>query len=155
MEATIKQVYNSLPSKAFVTATTDRGGGEFACFAKIGTELQVKLYFADPYCSHQRGSNEHGNGLLREFYPKGTNLGGVSHEELKHSLDLINNRPRKCIGWISPVQAFNIVHNSLSTSLVFVVATRVKPCEITIYKENDDFLSGEVLKTLIYPVAFQ
>jgi len=105
METAIKQVYNSLPSKAFVTATTDRGG-EFACFAKIEADLRVKLYFADPYCSHQRGSNEYGNGLLREFYPKGFNLGSVSDEELAHVLSLINNRPRKCLGWISPVQAF-------------------------------------------------
>jgi len=56
MELAIKQVYNSLPNKAFITATTDRGG-EFACFKKIETDLKVKLYFADPYCSHQRGSN--------------------------------------------------------------------------------------------------
>ena len=105
MEAAIRQVYNSLPSKAFVTATTDRGG-EFACFKKIETDLQVKLYFADPYCSHQRGSNEYGNGLLREFYPKGTNLGYVSVEDLELSLSLINNRHRTCLHWISPVQAF-------------------------------------------------
>jgi len=107
METAIKQVYNSLPSKTFITATTDRGG-EFACFKNIETDLQVKLYFADPYCSHQRGSNEYGNGLLREFYPKGFNLGSVSDEELAQVLSLINNRPRKCLGWISPVQAFNV-----------------------------------------------
>ena len=56
MEAAIKQVYYSLPNKAFITATTDRGG-EFACFKNIETDLKIKLYFADPYCSHQRGSN--------------------------------------------------------------------------------------------------
>ena len=106
METAIKQVYSSLPSKAFITATTDRGG-EFACFKNIETDLKVKLYFADPYCSHQRGSNEYGNGLLREFYPKGFNLGIVSDEELTYVLSLINNRPRKCLDWISPVQAFN------------------------------------------------
>lgn len=105
MEMAIKQVYNLLPSEAFVTATTDRGG-EFACFLNIERDLDVKLYFADPYCSHQRGSNEHGNGLLREFFPKGTDLGRVSDEELLRSLALINNRPRKCLGWISPIQAF-------------------------------------------------
>jgi len=105
MEAAIKQVYNSLPSKAFITATTDRGG-EFACFKEIETDLKIKLYFADPYCSHQRGSNEYGNGLLREFYPKGTNLGNVCDDELERVLLLINNRPRKCLGWVSPIQAF-------------------------------------------------
>jgi IS30 family transposase len=105
MESAIKQVYNSLPSKAFITATTDRGG-EFACFKTIETDLPVKLYFADPYCSHQRGSNEYGNGLLREFYPKGMNLDHVSNEELALAIFLINNRPRKCLDWFSPVQAF-------------------------------------------------
>jgi len=105
METAIKQVYNSLPKKAFITATTDRGG-EFACFQKIESDLQIKLYFADPYCSHQRGSNEYGNGLLREFFPKGTDLGSISDEQLSHVLSLINNRPRKCLEWISPMQAF-------------------------------------------------
>ena len=107
METAIKQVYNSLPNppQSFVTATTDRGG-EFACFERIEKDLQIKLYFADPYCSHQRGSNEYGNGLLREFYPKGTNLSVVDECQLASSLALINNRPRKCLGWISPVQAF-------------------------------------------------
>jgi IS30 family transposase len=107
MEVAIKQVYSLLPnpSKTFITATTDRGG-EFACFENIQNDLGVKVYFADPYCSHQRDSNEYGNGLLREFYPKGTNLANVSEDELNHSLMLINNRPRKCLGWISPVQAF-------------------------------------------------
>jgi IS30 family transposase len=105
MELAIKCVHQALPSNSFLTATTDRGG-EFACFENIQNDLGVKVYFADPYCSHQRGSNEYGNGLLREFYPKGTNLANVSEEELNHSLTLINNRPRKCLGWISPIQAF-------------------------------------------------
>ena len=107
MEQAIKQTYASLPKGSFITGTTDRGG-EFACFMNIERDLQIKLYFADPYCSHQRGSNEYGNGLLREFYPKGTDLADVSEEELIHSIDLINNRPKKCLGWISPVQAFEM-----------------------------------------------
>ena len=107
METAIKQVHSLLPNpgKTFITATTDRGG-ELACFENIQNDLGVKVYFADPYCSHQRGSNEYGNGLLREFYPKSTNLANVSVNELNHLLILINNRPRKCLGWISPVQAF-------------------------------------------------
>ena len=111
MEQAIKQVYNSLPDKAFLTATTDRGG-EFACFENVERDLKIKLYFADPYCSHQRGSNEYGNGLLREFYPKGTDLAKVEQRELERSIMLINSRPRKCLGWISPLQAFGseLVH---------------------------------------------
>jgi IS30 family transposase len=105
MELAIKSLCKQLPKKAFLTATTDRGG-EFACFEAIKKDLGITLYFADPYCSHQRGSNEYGNGLLREFFPKRTNLGKVRQEDLTQSLFLINSRPRKCLGWISPIQAF-------------------------------------------------
>jgi len=105
MENAIKYLHKALPNKAFLTATTDRGG-EFACFENIKTDLGLTLYFADPYCSHQRGTNEYQNGLLREFYPKKTNLALVDQRELTQNLFLINHRPRKCLGWISPIQAF-------------------------------------------------
>lgn len=105
MESAIKCLYRQLPEKAFLTATTDRGG-EFACFDAIQKDLGVTLYFADPFCPHQRGSNEYGNGLLREFFPKKSDFGKLSQQHLIHSLALINNRPRKCLHWISPVQAF-------------------------------------------------
>jgi len=105
MESAIKYLYKTLPKKAFLTATTDRGG-EFACFENIKKDLGLTLYFADPYCSHQRGSNEYSNGLLREFYPKKTDLGAINQQELTQSIFLINNRPRKCLNWISPIQAF-------------------------------------------------
>lgn len=105
MEKAIKHLYTVLPENAFLTATTDRGG-EFACFDNIKRDLGLNLYFADPYCPHQRGSNEYGNGLLREFFPKKTDLGSITQHELTQSLFLINSRPRKCLGWISPIQAF-------------------------------------------------
>jgi len=105
METAITYLYNVLPKKAFKTATTDRGG-EFACFDNIKRKLGLTLYFADPYCPHQRGSNEYGNGLLREFYPKKTDLAKISQNELIHNLILINGRPRKCLQWKTPIQAF-------------------------------------------------
>ncbi len=58
-----------MPIGAFKSGTTDRGK-EFACYDNIKKELGLILYFADPYSSWQRGSNENSNGLLREFYPK-------------------------------------------------------------------------------------
>jgi IS30 family transposase len=64
------------------------------------------MYFADPYSSWQRGSNENANGLLREFSPKESDLGEVTSEELERSLSLIMNRPRKCISWKIPNEAF-------------------------------------------------
>lgn len=54
------------------------------------------MYFADPYCAWQKGTNENSNGLLREFYPKGRNLSRVSEKTLKKNLALINARPKRC-----------------------------------------------------------
>lgn len=105
MEAAIKHLHALLPEGTFKTATTDRGG-EFACYDAIKRDLKLTLYFADPYCPHQRGTNEYSNGLLREFYPKGTDFAKISLSEITNHLFLINNRPRKCLHWISPLQAF-------------------------------------------------
>lgn len=105
MESAIKYLYRQLPKKAFLTATNDHGG-EFACFDAIKKALGITLYFADPYCPHQRRSNEYGNGLLREFFPKKTDLAKIEQKDLTRSLFLFNSRPTKCLGWISPIQAF-------------------------------------------------
>jgi len=105
METAIKKLHSILPKNAFKSGTVDRGK-EFACYDKIKKALNLTLYFADPYCSWQRGSNENSNGLLREFYPKKTDLAKVNQKELTHNLFLINSRPRKCLGWKSPIQVF-------------------------------------------------
>lgn len=105
MKNAIVQLFHSLPEGTFKTGTTDRGK-EFACWKTVKDELNLPLYFADPYSSWQRGSNENSNGLLREFYPKKTDLAKVDEKELIHNLFLINNRPRKCLGWKSPIQVF-------------------------------------------------
>lgn len=105
MEKAINQLVLILPSGAFDTATTDRGK-EFSCHKSIKDKHGVTLYFAEPYSSWQRGSNENSNGLLREFYPKKTELALVDEMELIHNLVLINSRPRKCLNWKSPIQVF-------------------------------------------------
>lgn len=105
MQAAITKLYNTLPVGSFKTGTTDRGK-EFACCTDIQAQLGVTLFFADAYSSWQRGSNENSNGLLREFYPKKTDLTLVSQKELTNNLFLINSRPRKCLGWKSPIQVF-------------------------------------------------
>jgi len=105
MEKAITQLYAALPKGTFQTATTDRGK-EFGCHQTIHKKLGLTLYFADPYSSWQRGSNENSNGLLREFYPKKTDLALVKTKELIHNLFLINSRPRKCLSWKSPIQVF-------------------------------------------------
>lgn len=105
MQTAITSLYNMLPFGAFKTGTTDRGK-EFACHVAIRAQLGLTLYFADAYSSWQRGSNENANGLLREFYPKKTDLALVKQRELSYNLFLINSRPRKCLGWKSPIQVF-------------------------------------------------
>lgn len=105
MREAITKLYNALPKGAFKTGTTDCGK-EFACCVDIQANLGLTLYFADPYSSWQRGSNENSNGLLREFFPKKTNLALVPQEQLTHNLFLMNSRPRKCLNWKSPIQVF-------------------------------------------------
>lgn len=105
MQTAITSLFKTLPKGAFKTGTTDRGK-EFACATNIKDQLGLILYFADPYSSWQRGINENANGVLREFYPKKTNLTFVTQEELTQNLFLINSSPRKCLNWRSPIQVF-------------------------------------------------
>ncbi len=105
MEQAIRKLYKFLPETAFQSFTTDRGK-EFSCYPVIEEELKIPVYFADPYSSWQRGSNENSNGLLREFFPKKTNFDLIGQEELQKALDLINNRPRKCLGYQTPHEVF-------------------------------------------------
>jgi transposase, IS30 family len=94
------------PAKALLTATADRGK-EFACYTNLETTHGVQVYFADPYSSWQRGSNENANGLLREFFPKGTDFAQITDEALEKALYLINHRPRKCLGWRTAHESFS------------------------------------------------
>ena len=89
------------------TITCDRGS-EFANWQTIEEKLHCKVYFTDPYCAWQKGTNENLNGLLREFYPKGRNLSRVSPQTLKKNLALINARPKKVLGFKKPVDLFEL-----------------------------------------------
>jgi IS30 family transposase len=100
-------VLSKLPNGAIKTITCDRGP-EFAEWVRIEKELNCDVYFADPYCAWQKGSNENSNGLLREFYPKGRNLSRVSPKTLEKNLALINARPKKVLGFKKPVDLFNL-----------------------------------------------
>jgi IS30 family transposase len=105
MEMSFGTIASLYPAGALQTATTDRGK-EFACYANLEAMHGVQIYFADPYSSWQRGSNENANGLLREFFPKGTDFAQVRDEELARALDFINHRPRKCLGWKTAHESF-------------------------------------------------
>lgn len=105
MEIALGVAISQYPTGTFLIAMADRGK-EFACYANLETSHDLHVYFADPYSSWQRGSNENANGLLSEFFPKGTDLAQVEDEDLASSLDLINYRPRKCLGWRTAHESF-------------------------------------------------
>lgn len=91
-----------------ITLTLDNGT-EFLGFKELEQALDMKVYFADTHAPWQRGSNENVNGLLRFFFPRGTDFNKVTDQQLDAVLDLINNRPRKCLGYLSPNEVINKV----------------------------------------------
>lgn len=103
MFTAIQKVVKSFPAHSFLSMTSDRGK-EFACYKEVEA-LGIPFYFADPYAPWQRGSNENSNGLLREFFPKKTDLASVSAQSLLQALHLLNHRPRKCLQYKTPVEA--------------------------------------------------
>ena len=108
MAETIIAALSKFPSDAVKTITCDRGT-EFANWQTIEEKLHCAVYFADPYCAWQKGTNENLNGLLREFYPKGRNLSRVSPTTLKKNLALINARPKKVLNFEKPVDLFDLL----------------------------------------------
>jgi len=93
----------ALDGQTVETLTLDRGS-EFAAFPEIEKNLGATIYFCDPHSPWQRPTNENTNGLLRFFFPKGTDLNNVDPKDFQNAVSLINNRPRKCLGWLSPVE---------------------------------------------------
>lgn len=81
-------------------------GTEFARCGRLEKHLGIKLYYADPGCPYQRGSNENTNGLIRQYFPKGTDFRDISHHEVRQAEKLLNNRPRECLGFRTPAEVF-------------------------------------------------
>jgi IS30 family transposase len=86
-----------------LTITADNGK-EFAYHKEVSKELDCGYYFADPYCSWQRGLNENTNGLLRQYWPKSTDFKLISDEDVRVNLVQLNNRPRKKLFFKTPLQ---------------------------------------------------
>jgi IS30 family transposase len=85
-------------------------GTEFAYCHRLEKHLELKLYFADPGCPHQRGTNENTNGLIRQYCPKGTTFHDITHHEVRRIENLLNNRPRACLGFRTPNEVFYAKH---------------------------------------------
>jgi IS30 family transposase len=101
MNETTRRLFRKIPKSKRQTMTVDNGK-EFAGFKEMEKSVGLCCYFADPYSSYQRGTNENTNGLLRQFFPKGTDFKNVSDVELDKAVALINNRPRKCLDYWTP-----------------------------------------------------
>ncbi|OXU15713.1 Transposase, IS30 family [Sedimentisphaera salicampi] len=101
MNVTTKRIFRKIPKFKRKTLTVDNGK-EFGGFKEMERMVGLCCYFADPYSSYQRGTNENTNGLLRQFFPKGTDFKKVSKAEIDKAVSLINNRPRKCLNYRTP-----------------------------------------------------
>jgi transposase, IS30 family len=102
------------PLAARVKTLTVDNGKEFAYHQKVDTALDIQTYFADPYCSWQRGSNENFNGLLRQYIPKKRRMETVTDEELTMIENRLNHRPRKRLGFKTPHEVFHASLNRVA-----------------------------------------
>jgi IS30 family transposase len=108
-QATLEAVndrLSSLPKKARHSLTTDNGP-ENQDWQETETRVRLKCYFANAYHSWERGTNENTNGLIRDYFPKKTDFTTISQEQLKEVENLLNNRPRKRLGWLTPFEVFS------------------------------------------------
>jgi IS30 family transposase len=100
----MEQRMNTLPKIMKQTITLDNGP-ENSDWQLMEERTKLKTFFAHPYHSWERGANENANGLLREYFPKGTDFSTISDDELAEVEYRLNSRPRKRLGWMSPLQA--------------------------------------------------
>jgi IS30 family transposase len=106
VHARIKQRLQELAEEQRRSITFDNGT-EFARCQRLEQHLGLQLYFADPGCPHQRGTNENTNGLIRQYFPKGTDFHTVSHQQVREVENLLNNRPRACLQFETPATVFH------------------------------------------------
>lgn len=109
----------ALPSRLRRSLTWDQGA-EMSQHARLRTDTGLRIYFCEPRSPWQRGTNENTNGLLRQYFPKGTDFSRYGAKDLFTVATALNNRPRKSLGWKTPAEALG---TCLSSSVTPRVAT--------------------------------
>jgi IS30 family transposase len=102
----IAAAITTLPEQLRRSLTWDQGS-EMSQHAQLRIDTGLAVYFCDPHSPWQRGSNENTNGLLRQYFPKGTDLSRHTPEDLAAVAATLNSRPRKTLGWKTPAEALN------------------------------------------------
>jgi len=105
MKNALTNTMSTLPTQLARSLTWDRGK-ELSAHAQFKVETGIPVFFADPISPWQRGTNENTNGLLRQYFPKGTDMSCWSAEDLEAVAHGLNTRPRKVVGWKTPAEAF-------------------------------------------------
>lgn len=112
MANALKKTVTTLPVQLRQSLTWDRGK-ELSDHARFTMESGVRVFFADPHSPWQRGTNENTNGLLCQYFPKGTDLSRWSEQEIQAVARTLNNRPRKTLGWKTPAETLNLYLKSV------------------------------------------
>jgi IS30 family transposase len=106
LTASTCSIFRTLPKSLRRTSTFDNGK-EFAGFKHIERALGMTIYFANPHAPWERGANENTNGLLRDFFPKGSDFRKITPARLAWVERMLNNRPRKCLNYRTPAEVLN------------------------------------------------